>query len=83
MVLFATIEPFPHSTRTAVPAPPAPDSPRPPVRPSVCLPLSPSLSGRKKTRGCYKPLSGQGEAEVERCGRSRDGRGRGEEGLAF
>lgn len=35
----------------------------------------------KKTRGCYKPLAGHsGEAEVERCGRSRDGRGRVEEG---
>ncbi|GLD72787.1 alpha-2C adrenergic receptor-like protein [Lates japonicus] len=36
---------------------------------------------KKKTRGRYKPLSGyNGEAEVERCGRSRDGRGRDEDG---
>lgn len=39
---------------------------------------------KKKTRGSYKPLSGHsGEAEVERCGRSRGGRGHGEEGVRF
>lgn len=49
---------------------------------SLFLSRSPSL-WEKKTRGCYKPLSGRGEAEVERCGRSRDGRGRGEKELAL
>lgn len=38
----------------------------------------------QRTRGCYKPLSGRSrEAEVERCGRSRDGRGRCEEAAAL
>lgn len=38
----------------------------------------------KKTRGRYKPLSGHsGEEEEERCGRSRDGRGRVKEGVRF
>lgn len=39
---------------------------------------------KKTTRGSYKPLSGHsGEAEVERCGRSRGGKGHGEEGVRF
>lgn len=42
--------------------------------------LSPNV---KKTRGRYKPLSGHSGEEEERCGRSRDGRGRVKEGVRF